>query len=324
MKKQGHSFFPYTVYKDAIVALVIFLIILGMAVFIGVPLEAEADPLDTSYVPRPEWYFLFFFELLKHFPGSLEFLGALGVPALVIGILLLLPFLDRNPWRHPKARPLAISLMVLSLVVLVVLSIKGGMSPPPSTAAVPVDPSIRLTPLEREGKRIYQEQRCFVCHQINGEGGGIGPDLSEVGRRLTAAWVVGHLEDPEKLVPGTRMPEYKFSHEDMMGLTAYLLSLREKKPLAPGSPVVGTLTPTAEEGKAVFERQCAACHPNGSSGIGPKLFGATFEKRYPGDAELSKVIRQGIGTMPGYKSDQLSDDQLAKMIEYLRSIKEAK
>jgi quinol-cytochrome oxidoreductase complex cytochrome b subunit len=71
-KEKGVPFFPDIVFKDVVMALVVFLVLVALAVFIGAPLEERANPSDSSYTPRPEWYFLFLFQLLKYFPGKLE------------------------------------------------------------------------------------------------------------------------------------------------------------------------------------------------------------------------------------------------------------
>src|SRR4030042_952467 len=71
-KEKGVPFFPNALFKDAIVSLLVFLALVALAALLGAPLEAHADPSDTSYTPRPEWYFMFLFQLLKYFPGRLE------------------------------------------------------------------------------------------------------------------------------------------------------------------------------------------------------------------------------------------------------------
>ncbi len=91
-----------------IVAFGVFVLLLLLAVFMGVQAEPKADPSDTTYVPRPEWYFLFLFEMLKFFPGSIEWVGTAIVPGLAVLALLLLPFIDRNPSRHWRRRKLAL------------------------------------------------------------------------------------------------------------------------------------------------------------------------------------------------------------------------
>src|SRR3972149_6789500 len=83
-KEKGVRFYPDALFKDAIISFVIFVALIALAYFVGAPLEARADPGDTSYTPRPEWYFLFLFQLLKYFPGQLEVIGVFVVPTLAV------------------------------------------------------------------------------------------------------------------------------------------------------------------------------------------------------------------------------------------------
>src|SRR3989304_6187174 len=99
-KEKGAFFFPDILFKEAVVSLLIFLLLIGLAYFLGAPLEDRANPADTAYTPRPEWYFLFLFQLLKYFPGKLEAGGVVVIPGLFILLLLALPFVDRGSKRH--------------------------------------------------------------------------------------------------------------------------------------------------------------------------------------------------------------------------------
>ena len=119
-KKKGVPFFPDILFKDAVVALLVFLILAGLAYFLGAPLESRANPADTAYTPRPEWYFLFLFQLLKYFPGNLEVIGVIIIPGVVIGLLFLLPLIDKSPRRHFRNRP-----WVIGITSFVVLGIIG-------------------------------------------------------------------------------------------------------------------------------------------------------------------------------------------------------
>jgi mono/diheme cytochrome c family protein len=124
-KEKGLPFFPDILFKDAVVVLAVFLLLVALAYFIGAPLEAPANPADTNYTPRPEWYFLFLFQLLKKFPGNLEVVGVVLLPTIAIILLFLLPLLDRSPKRHPADRPIVVgvvSLVVLGIVYLTVQS----------------------------------------------------------------------------------------------------------------------------------------------------------------------------------------------------------
>ena len=143
-KEKGVPFFPDIVFKDAVISLVIFLLLAGLAYFIGVPTEARADPNDSGYTPRPEWYFLFLFQLLKYFPGQLEFIGAMLLPGLFIVLLLVLPFIDRNPKRHFMNRPLASISAVLVVGAILALTVLSVREAPPPQVASPADQAADL------------------------------------------------------------------------------------------------------------------------------------------------------------------------------------
>ncbi|OGO16812.1 MAG: hypothetical protein A2Z14_07095 [Chloroflexi bacterium RBG_16_48_8] len=134
-KEKGVPFFPDLVFKDTLIALLVFVFLVAMAFFLGAPLEERANPSDTSYTPRPEWYFLFLFQLLKYFPGQLEVIGVIVLPSLVIAALVALPFLDRSPKRNFRHRPWVIGLtasLVAAVIILTALSLLEA--PPPSVA----------------------------------------------------------------------------------------------------------------------------------------------------------------------------------------------
>jgi mono/diheme cytochrome c family protein len=143
-KEKGVPFFPDIIFKDTIAVLVVFIILVALAYFIGAPVEARANPNDTTYTPRPEWYFLFLFQMLKYFPGNLEVIGAMVLPGLFIVLLLVLPFIDKSPKRHFMNRPFAsISALVVvaGIGTLTYLAVKE--SPPPQEV-VAVDQSAAL------------------------------------------------------------------------------------------------------------------------------------------------------------------------------------
>ncbi len=135
-KKKGVPFFPDIVFKDAVVSLGIFLLLVALAYFVGAPLEARANPADTTYTPRPEWYFLFLFQLLKYFPGKLEVVGVVIIPTLAILVLALLPFLDRSPRRHFLNRPVVTGMTAFAMTAIVFLTIQSVReAPPPAEVA---------------------------------------------------------------------------------------------------------------------------------------------------------------------------------------------
>jgi mono/diheme cytochrome c family protein len=143
-KKKGIPFFPDIIFKDAVVSFGIFLLLIALAYFIGAPLEARANPADTTYTPRPEWYFLFLFQLLKYFPGKLEVVGVIIIPTLAILVLALLPFLDRGSRRHFLNRPLVTGVTVFGVVAVVFLTIQSSLEAPPPVAVTSGDQTAAL------------------------------------------------------------------------------------------------------------------------------------------------------------------------------------
>jgi ubiquinol-cytochrome c reductase cytochrome b subunit len=128
-RKAKGLFWPDQVFKDAITGSLILLVLITLAVFLPPLYSGPADPLDLSYIPKPDWNFLFLYESLKYFQGKLEPVGAVGVPTLLIGILFLLPLFDRNPERNPFKRPRVVAGAIILGALIVALSIKGYLSP---------------------------------------------------------------------------------------------------------------------------------------------------------------------------------------------------
>src|SRR5918993_3069829 len=103
LKNQGKPFFPYAVAKDSVMAAFVIGIIILMSLTLGAELGPKADPTTTTYVPRPEWYFFFLFELLRIIkPAVLTPLATVGIPTILMVMLIVLPFVDRCPERRPE------------------------------------------------------------------------------------------------------------------------------------------------------------------------------------------------------------------------------
>jgi quinol-cytochrome oxidoreductase complex cytochrome b subunit len=180
LKKQGKPFFPYAVMKDSTMALIVVGVIIVMALVLGAEQGPKADPTTTTYTPRPEWYFFFLFEVLRVIkPPELVPLATIIIPTIAMVLLLLLPFYDRGPERRPERRPVAMSAMALTVVVMAYLTYAGANAGPPSEIDLQV-------PREYEaGKEVVAQSGCLACHKIGENGNGaLGPDLTEVGARI--------------------------------------------------------------------------------------------------------------------------------------------
>lgn len=152
-KEKGVPFFPDAVFKDALIALVVLLLLVGLALVLGIPLEAQANPADNTYNPRPDWYFLFLFQLLKYFPGQLEVVGVFVLPTILILLLFALPFLDRKRERYFTKRPVVIGATAFLVVGVMFLTVLAVVELPPPAQVAPGDQTAAL----------YTEN-CAACH----------------------------------------------------------------------------------------------------------------------------------------------------------------
>lgn len=169
-KQKGVKFWPDIIYKDVVISLALFLVLIILATWVGVSQEAKADPSDSAYIPRPEWYFLFLFQMLKYFPGSLEWLGTTIIPIIAVLALFLLPFFDRSHRRYWKSRPWAIGIMSVMVVGIIFLTILAVVATPSQEVTGTIAGTIPEQILA--GQDLYSVN-CTECHGPDGEGGEI-------------------------------------------------------------------------------------------------------------------------------------------------------
>ncbi len=122
-------FYPSFLFKEIVVMMLIFILVaIILALVLPVGLGDPADPTDNLFVPKPEWYFMSLYQLLKFFPGKLEFIATAVIPTGGIVILLLVPFIDKNPEKQPGKRPLAMLLMLFCVGAVIALTLMGMLS----------------------------------------------------------------------------------------------------------------------------------------------------------------------------------------------------
>jgi len=233
-KGAGVPFWPNIIYKDVVVGVVVVGILVFLARVSGAGLEPPADPSDSSYVPRPEWYFLPFFQLLKLVPGSWESAVAVGLPAALVLVLLLLPFFDRKSIRSLTHRPVAAASMGVLLAGSGLL-IGAAVREEPKTVIV-AEAGRPLTSVERSGRALFRRQQCGSCHNIAGqkpvekkEDTPDAPDLTEVGLKHSGAWMHSYIEDPLRFHKDSKMPAFgppTLTHQEIEEITRYLTTLR--------------------------------------------------------------------------------------------------
>jgi len=315
------KFYPQQVYKDTVGFFVAFIVLFLMAVFVQVPLEKLADPTDTNYIPRPEWYFLFLFQLLKSFKGPFEIVGSTVLPGLAILVLFCIPLIDREPMIRLGKRVFAMAFAALALVGWGGLTAQAIMTTPPNPGGrAPGFDSFqlrdwqKLTPEELSGLTFFRTQNCIACHPGAGKKG-TGPDLTQMpDNHRNVAWMVSHFKEPPEVTPGSAMPAVRLRDSELNALSLFVLKLtpenEEELLLAPVEAVKGA--------NIYRESHCSACHQLHGAGmkIGPPLDGV-------GDRRNRKWLEQHFrdpkslspnSKMPAYKFDEAQMDALCSYL----------
>jgi ubiquinol-cytochrome c reductase cytochrome b subunit len=313
--KPKKKFYPEQVFKDTVAIFVAFAILFTLAVAVRVPLERLADPTDTSYIPRPEWYFLFLFQLLKYFQGPLELVGSTVLPGLAVLGLMMVPFIDRGRMARLRQRTMAMGIVALAACAWTGLTVAAIRSTPPSPA---IDVTLmegpenwqQLTPDELAGIGYYRKEACASCHVGEQK---LGPDLAAKNKR-TVEWMVNHFKNPR---PGSNMPPVQLTGSQMTALARFLMKLTPENASA-----LEAAPQNAVEGAMIYEGQhCNVCHQVNGAGMknGPALNGVA-QRRTREWLEQHFVDPQKLSpgtTMPPYK---FSSHDMDRIISYVQSI----
>jgi mono/diheme cytochrome c family protein len=175
---------------------------------LGAELGPKADGSTTTYVPRPEWYFFFLFELLRVIkPPSLVGLATIGIPTLAMILLILLPFFDRGPERRPERRPIATTAGVFVIVAIAYLTYLGANAGSPTRIDLNAPATIAGAQRQTfdQGKLVAAQSGCLACHKIGENGNdGPGPQLTKIGGRLPKEAIARTLQNPTAPMPSYR------------------------------------------------------------------------------------------------------------------------
>ena len=250
-KLTPEPFYPRQVLFDMGFVLLIMAALAGLAYLHPVTLGPIANPADTRFLPRPEWYYLPMFEWLKFWEGSKVVIGIVVVPGLLAMGFFLMPFLDRRlerlPWRRPIPA-LAVALVVLGMVFLGVKSQLDDKQGPiaeqlalqaeqeKAYTAAPFQPYVEskgdvvavvaptgpVTPLVAEGRGIFNQRGCSGCHGAFGSGTTLAPSLVGVTAKFEHEQLVALLRNPSPRMRAGHMPSVDASPDDMSALVAYL------------------------------------------------------------------------------------------------------
>ena len=244
VKKRGKPFYPFAMFHDTVMSLVVVCVIVALAVIwkytsdgselLGPVLGAKADPGTTSFVPRPDWYFYFLFYLLRIFkwPESV-ILATVGIPTICLILLLILPFVDLRMERRLSRRPVAVVAAILVVISMGVLTYKGATA----QEAIASEVKAAIPSWSRQqgfagnkealdGANLFAESGCTNCHTYLGTGSSnLGaPDLSAEGSKGKGVqFQIDHLKCPSCVNPGSPMPPFAALGEDNLHKLAVFL-----------------------------------------------------------------------------------------------------
>ena len=244
VKKEGKGFFPFAMWHDTVMSLVVVCVIAALAAIwyfdadgvkpglLGPWYTEPADPGTTDFIPRPDWYFYFLFYLLRIFEWpETVFIATVGIPTICLILLLGLPFYDRRRERRPLHRPVAMVAAVLTILSMAVLTWKGATAKEALGSEL-----VLLVPSWAEeqgfagdeqatkGAELFAQSGCLNCHTYLGQGSGnLGaPDLSEIGKTNDAEYFVRYLANPAAFGNNV-MGSYSYlGQENLEALGAFL------------------------------------------------------------------------------------------------------
>jgi menaquinol-cytochrome c reductase cytochrome b/c subunit len=209
LKNQGKPFFPYAVAKDSIMAAIVMGVIIFLSLMFGAEIAPKADPTTTTYVPRPDWYFFFLFEVLRVMKNVPKFtpMATIGVPTICMILLFLLPFYDRSTERRIERRPIALAAGITTIAAMAFLTYTGANTGSPNS--VDMAPPANLTTAQKAafvaGEKVVGDSGCLACHVIGTNGNnGPGPVLTHVGSTLPAQAIASTLRNPTPPMPSFR------------------------------------------------------------------------------------------------------------------------
>lgn len=198
------AFFPNFLLKEWMVGVVVLIGFLALVMAEEPPLGDQADPTNTGFLPIPDWYFLFLYELLKFkwASGPFVVLGTVVVPGLMVGGLVLAPWLDRGKDRRPMKRPATTGIAILALVAIVVLTWVAWDEHEKQLAAQPKGSSenAKIVDPQDPAYEIYKNNACVNCHGQKLEGLQ-GPALTGIGGAYTPEQIMDIMDEGKGQMP---------------------------------------------------------------------------------------------------------------------------
>ncbi len=318
--EETQQFYPKQLFRDICAVFVAFLCLFLAASFLDVSIQRMADPTDTEYVPRPEWYFLFLFQLLKVFPGRLELIGTFVLPSLTIVVLILLPFLHRAHITILNGRIQSACVAAFAFSVWLGLTTAAARSAPHPQGRAIVSLQARewarISPEVIAGSYYFHSLHCDSCHDLIVGSPKPGPTLGLTGIQHPRDWLLQHFNEQSQARSGDR----ELSSLSMPQRNTLLVFVASVKP--DSLQTLSEISPEFSDGAETFVgNACANCHKvNGIGGdIGPSLNGLANRRSESWvRAHFASPRKLSPGSiMPPYHFVQKDERDL---IEYLFSL----
>lgn len=220
------AFWPNFLLKEWMVGAVFLVGFLCLTAAHPAPLERIADPADAGYIPMPDWYFLFLYQMLKYSyaSGPYNIIGLI-IPGIAFVGLLLAPFIDRGPHRRPLKRPFATGFMLLSIAGVFYLTWEAAAHHDWKKAAEQ-GKIVAKVDIDKEdpGYKVFSKQSCIQCHGENLTGGPAAPSL--IGTGLSAKEVADIAQHGTK---SKKMPanQFKGSPDELKKLSEFVAGLKK-------------------------------------------------------------------------------------------------
>jgi menaquinol-cytochrome c reductase cytochrome b/c subunit len=217
LKNEGEPFFPYSVSHDAVMACIALAVIIFLSLMFGAELGPKADPTTTTYVPRPDWYFFFLFEVLRVMRNVPKFtpMATIGVPTICMILLFLLPFYDRGTERRIERRPIALAAGIATIAAMAYLTYSGAHTGSPNSVDLKPPSNLTASQLQQwqAGADVVGESGCLACHVIGENGNnGPGPVLTNIANTVPQQQIASTLRNPTPPMPSFKdLPADKFN-----------------------------------------------------------------------------------------------------------------
>ena len=299
------KFYPGQVFKDTVAVFIMFSILFALATLARVPLGKLADPTDSTYIPRPEWYFLFLFQILKFFEGSLEIVGSMVLPGVAVGLLFATPFLDRGAAVKLRRRTFAFGIVFLAAIGW------GGLTVAAMRSTPHREPWQNFTAEDVAAVGGFRQAKCWQCHGVIPGDNKAGPNLADITVHEERDALVAHFKNTAA--------DSGLRDVQLRQLATFMRKLDDESVGA----IATVPVPVVAGAQLYMKNGCGACHSiNGAGGKSGRPLNGVARRRNRAwlEGHFADPQKYSPGTiMPPYKFDAAG---MANMLAYMETLRD--